>query len=429
MGYCDSNGPKHARPAAHGLTPSRRRFSFLTATLIASIVATTAASAHADEAADIKAGMQKCLGMTGGTEVVLNCYRKLTDDFASPKATAAESAAAFAKKEAASTTPSPSREPATELAASAATPPSPGGWTPTHVRQVMIDNMELSYFTFGTGVHFGGDKTNTHMLYEGQIFHNIPIWPPSSSAGDANFWLDLPIRIGLRQLTIDSYPVRTPSFNPGLRAYWSPRETGLLRPEGKLTYYSLGVHHYSNGQEKLFNDPDKGTINTVDGSFNTNYVEAAAHLVTGKFQTAKEDNSHVPQEPWMRFAFRQHFYGTWEHGMRDEYPKRSLSAEVRSRDDVFGHLQFRLGATYGWGYSYVVKNDAPPCPPCANPVVQDVRARFSDKLNTTAEAIFQLPKLGDLSFYLRYDHGYDYYNINFQNSINRLQIGFAAKDW
>ena len=41
------------------------------------------------------------------------------------------------------------------------------------VRQVMKANLEPSYATVGSGVHAGGDRTTTAMLYEAQVFQNL----------------------------------------------------------------------------------------------------------------------------------------------------------------------------------------------------------------------------------------------------------------
>jgi len=290
-------------------------------------------------------------------------------------------------------------------------------------RRVITENMEVSYITARSGKRFEGDKTGGNLFYEGQIFKNIDwiAW----NWGNTDYWLDVPIRLGVRQLTDASRPVRTPSYNPGIRLYIAPKgQAGDAASDDVskkgLWYSSVGIHHYSNGQDGQSTLPD-GSVNTSSGSFNTNYAEAALHV-----------RKNMGPFNWARLALRQHFYGTFEPFEHDQYEKRHLSLEARTRECSFfpnlpTHLKFT--GIYGWGYHYVVKNDTFP--------EQNIKAGARDKLNLTAELIAR-PNFGealswkkwkDLALYLRYDYGYDYYNINFQHRINRLQIGVVTTNF
>ena len=104
------------------------------------------------------------------------------------------------------------------------------------------------------------------MLYEGQIFHNLSVRDDVLLGLD--YWLDVPIRIGLRQLTESSFPVWTPSFNPGLRLYLASHDEGTLEDKQPKWYYSFGLHHYSNGQD--------GRSIGADGLANTRGVESGS---------------------------------------------------------------------------------------------------------------------------------------------------------
>ena len=217
----------------------------------------------------------------------------------------------------------------------------------------------------------------------------------------------------VRQLNVPSKPVRTPGFNPGLRVYWYENgDKGNAGSDYPLNYYSFGLHHYSNGQEGISNNPD-GSVNVVDGSFNTNYAEFAWHRTWG------EDNS------WMRIAFRQHFYGTFETFQNGQYEHRHVSVEYQwpsfGGNIIFwpARYQFKVTETLGHGYDYVVKNEV-------NPSL-DIKAKPIDKLHSTLELTIGPEKWTEMSLFLRYDYGYDYYNINFQNRMNRLQIGLIGR--
>lgn len=333
----------------------------------------------------------------------LDCYSQLTLDLRAQRE----------KQVQAGKTPTPT---ATEIAARE----RPG----KAIADVIEAHFDPSYVTLSSGKGFGGDQTNRKMLYEAQLFHSFSLGAKYTNDGWFKWHVDVPVRLGLRQLTEDSYPVRTPSYNPGLRFIvvpHGPSGSGMefRQPGEQLTYFSLGLHHHSNGQEgvsKLPRTPSDGTANTRNGNFNTNYVEAAAHWF----------NKGNPVE-WARLAVRQHFYKTFDEIQVNQYPKNEFIAELRSKDFHFlGErfpLELRLTERYGTGYRFIRDNELAPS--------TSTPARVSDKLHSTLE-MFIKPHGGvldsiALGFYFRYDIGYDYYNINFQNRINRLQIGLATK--
>jgi hypothetical protein len=287
---------------------------------------------------------------------------------------------------------------------------------PTHagregLRDAILEHLDPSYITASSGVRLGSDKSPSNLLYEAQINENIAIYDSVSRGRADNFWLDAPVRLAVRQLTEASLPVRTPSFNPGLRLTWAP--------QSRLNqYYSLGLYHYSNGQDGDGTLPD-GSLNTSSGTFNTNYLELTANQ--------RYLSGRGPLE-WSKVAFRNHFYGTFEPYQRDQYPRHQLIVGLHSIPFKFTspilpslfntEVQLRLTGIIGSGYRYVVKNDVTPG--------KTTEARFSDRLNTRLEVLTKVKLIAQLQLYLRYDYGYDYYNIHFQQRINRFQIGVAA---
>jgi hypothetical protein len=125
------------------------------------------------------------------------------------------------------------------------------------VRTVIVENFEKTYITAGSGLRLGGDHTAKDIMYEGQVFANLNWLQPGSEDVGLKQWVDIPIRIQVRQLTSESKPVRTPSYNPGLRWYGWYKDSG----EKALSYYSVGLFHYSNGQDS--------PAALADGSANT----------------------------------------------------------------------------------------------------------------------------------------------------------------
>lgn len=278
------------------------------------------------------------------------------------------------------------------------------------LRHVITANLERSYLTFGSGFRFSGDDSRSNLVFEGQLFENFSWFVLDKK----KIWVDVPIRIGVRMVDSRSRPVRTPSFNPGLRILgdWNSE------PHQRLQYWSVGIHHYSNGQDGEAVDAT-GNPNLDDGSFSTNYLELAVHRAwQGK------------GIEWARLGWRYHFSRS-ERGLRNQYEKAHLALSARTRDlQVFGVPTFvTYTGTYSYsGREYVIWNEVDPS--------RNVKAKGTDNLHTTLE-LMMIPNSflwwdspwRDICLFARYDYGYDYYNIHFQTKINRLQVGIASTNF
>ena len=266
--------------------------------------------------------------------------------------------------------------------------------------KLIYQGLEPSYVTPSAGLRMGGDHSPGNLLYEAQIVSNFSLHRWSHQEGRWNMRVDVPVRLEVRQLTSDSKPVRTPSYNPGLRLY--------AYPDDALQYLSFGAFHYSNGQDGVSYNPD-GSVNTVNGSFSTNYLELAY---------ARSFDSNAADGSW-RLSFRNDFYGTWDKAQQYQYPRRQLELQASlpiPRTD----LLLRLATRYRAGFGYVVYN---PVQPGLNQP-----ARFGDHWQQSLQLWCKCKPIfdEDVRVYLRYDLGHDDYNINFQNRINRLMVGLAA---
>jgi hypothetical protein len=280
------------------------------------------------------------------------------------------------------------------------------GLTTDDVRKVVVENFEKTYITAGSGLRLGGDQTAKNIMYEGQIFANLNWLQPGNENAGLKQWVDIPIRIQVRQFTSESRPVRTPSYNPGLRWYGWYKD----KRDRALTYYSAGLFHYSNGQDGPSTLPD-GSVNTQNGSFSTNYIEVSGSRTNERFWIQ-----------WMSLELRQHFIGTWEPFQHEQYEKGHVTARLRSQQFMLlAPSQIGLSGTYSYGRTFVVKNDVDPS--------RNVDATVRDNLSATVELNVKPTGWKDLAFYLRYDIGYDYYNINFQNRMNRIQLGLSSTNF
>ena len=272
------------------------------------------------------------------------------------------------------------------------------------VATLISDGYDPSYFGIASGLRLGSDQSPGNLLYEAQLAKQVQIHE-FETTNFGNFRWDAPVRFVVRQLDVKSKPVRTPTFNAGMRLYQ------YAGPKADH-YYSFGLFHYSNGQEGR-PTTHEGIVNTLDGSFNTNYAEFAYGRRVNHLDSA-------------RVLFRQHFYGTWDDAQPNQYPHRYLEAQWVHR---FGGSSDQLAATsmrttlqYRWGYGYRVWNPVVPA--------LDERVRFQDRFQLSIEllggTLAKKMTTLDIFPYVRWDYGYDPYNINFQHRMNRIMLGLAA---
>jgi len=222
----------------------------------------------------------------------------------------------------------------------------------------------------------------------------------------------LPVRLQVRQYRSDSSPVKTPSYNPGIRMYYT---RGSWTDRDRLFYLSAGLHHYSNGQSGPHYNTD-GTINTENGSFSSDYTELSFYW----------DGPRT----WTKLNLRTYLVSkhlTWEPE-QSHYYERGV-AEVTWRYDPTGQLGARgmppkhrgpalqLTGAFKYGRDHVAPG---------------VNASLKDNLQWTAEAIVPAWKQfrwQDVRFYLRYDRGYDPYNIHYREKLDRVQVGIVASNF
>ncbi|MFQ5579561.1 MAG: hypothetical protein ACE5FZ_03035 [Nitrospiria bacterium] len=287
--------------------------------------------------------------------------------------------------------------------------PHPKTKTQSPFDQEILAHLDSTYVTVLGGIDLDNNLKVDDIYYEAEFNINYVWWKTeTSSTKKHNLQLHLPVRLQIRQFTSTSSPVRTPSYNPGLRIYyWNKSWTEA----GRFTYLSLGFHHYSNGQQGPHFKVD-GSINTETGSFSSEYVELAAHHRNDAWFAAT----------W-RIAYRSFLTGgTWEPEQDNQYPSKELHLATHSRPffERWSPTSFRIDLGYKMGRDFTVKNPVDGS--------KNVRADFEDNLQIKFEALMAIRyfRWKDISWYMRYDYGYDYYNINYQERINRIQFGLAG---
>jgi len=273
----------------------------------------------------------------------------------------------------------------------------------------ITDYFELNYISPSGGFDTSGNIDVGDLLYEAQLYTHLNWWNNYKQENDSQHRsiltrLYVPVKIQLRQYSTFSNPVKTPTFNPGLKMYFIPRD--FFNTPDDFSYVSFGFHHYSNGQNGSHIDPDTNEVNTENGSFSSDYVELSLYSVNDS-----------PIE-WMKLNARAYLTGlTWEEEQTDYYENFLLEISGRSKtatiptgwwlEDIY--IQSSLG--YKFGRKYIDHNED---------------AEFLDNLQFSAEVVARPERWVDMKLFARVDIGYDNYNIYYRNQTVRLQVGFTG---
>ncbi|MAE71482.1 MAG: hypothetical protein CME06_13570 [Gemmatimonadetes bacterium] len=313
-----------------------------------------------------------------------------------------------------------------------------GGMMPSYGKPVLADEgdpaenaatimksyLDPSYITVGGGLSTGGDVGSEDLWFEADLNNHFQVLRINS------FLLTLNPRVRLRMYRDDSAPVRTPSFMPGLAAFWTIScGQGQGSSNDSFWYPYLMLSHHSNGQAGAFYAEDEivasedekvraGHVNTISGSFSTNFIRAGVGWV--------QDVNYIPtsMEVWTRWH-------PLEENRTDEldgqYEKVAIGMSFRSAPKQYGLTKtWKYKAMGGISYSWGQRGNNITDPKGANPIVTEVDTHDRVSLELTASARPPWSWTTRLGVFMRYDYGYDYYNIRFQQRLNRLQIGFAA---
>jgi hypothetical protein len=252
----------------------------------------------------------------------------------------------------------------------------------------------------------------------------------------------------IRQLTekaAASQPVRTPSFMPKLTAQFlaarrlGGRDYGVGANDA-LDALVIGVDgtfgHYSNGQAGCFRAnerreagsddcvrdpaalPGSDTLNTIDGSFSTWYLEAQMHVRFARFRDARALvtvtlDGGVDWHP----AFLAPIGGM-----------DTALAAVYGRWRPFGGLEVARRSEWGCPSVFILR-----WVPCgigrvrASSRVEYIGTRPLDvaPVTTTAELAWTFARYAGFGPIVRVHQGQDYYNIALGHELNVIQYGFT----
>ena len=296
------------------------------------------------------------------------------------------------------------------------------------------------------GTYFFNHVPRSDLVFEGQIAPRIIILDSIADAagrvlsGGAQWgWqLSATPMVKLRMFDETSSPVRTPSYMPKGTVQLA-RMRNLSRADaddeaqrykGPVEMWLLDVipfGHHSNGQNGcLFNEQVRNaedecvnltgaselTVNKIDGSFSTNYIEAG--LFYGRMHLASRTDAPEYATAW-----------EWRAGGGIELnPSGFLGGGI---DD---ELADRYGQTRLFIESTFARRDLWRCGRAEAQLdlqyIHDTPAGIP-ALKAMFEALCLPRQWGGAGLFVRFYRGQDYYNLGFAESITRLQFGFTLQ--
>ncbi|MCK5520968.1 MAG: hypothetical protein KAI81_07635 [Candidatus Marinimicrobia bacterium] len=272
----------------------------------------------------------------------------------------------------------------------------------------ILANSETGYLTF-----LGGMGNIESLWFEGVLV-------PSYSLRiheDAKWGTVLVPKIVIRMYRLDSQPVNTPSYMPQISFYYQVNDP--TDNFNNLFYIFARFVHHSNGQDGDFFNED-GSLNKNSGDFSTNYFEVGAFLTkllaprlnaTEFYRTSLEFHPH-----FLQYYPLYDLYGNlrWHNDIQlFKISMRSFRSIFTGTDDINytktekrPTIRARLNTTLIFGEM----NGAS-------------ALDLSKRLSVSATLSYHPALLRDVRIFAQYYYGQDYYNMDFDNTLNVLRVG------
>ncbi len=268
-----------------------------------------------------------------------------------------------------------------------------------------------SYATVLGGLNFApGHGKWDGLLFEADINQH---WHSQPRYFKKKCFFKINPRVRLRTSKEKSSPVRTPSFMPNITLFFGFGKAADTTTS--LTYYSIMLSHHSNGQAGEFYNPDS-SINLQTGSFSTNFFDFGINRIWG--------GSRLLQA-WTRLSLIWHPGFNRSDELEDQYEELKIAlttSTIRGTRRIGGfHLEFNGYISYtckGLEYTFI--------PGGGINSGTAIKADWNDRINWGLNMSFGRQNDGDFRYFVKYDHGYDYYNIHFWRKLRRIQVGIVA---
>jgi len=291
-------------------------------------------------------------------------------------------------------------------------------------RCIIDTNLEPSYITAGAGINISAGRNGygkwDDQIFEAELNQHLHFFNTPKTWVWKGFMKINP-KVQLRMANVESSPVKTPGFLPrGTYFFWFKNK----EKRDSFTYYSIMLSHHSNGQAGDFYTED-GRVNTDNGSFSTNFIELANYQYKRKY---------LPE--WTKFSLQWHPGFNREDGLEEQYEELKIGISIRTTKKSLGSLWPKAAewaSASDWNFklfssiSYVLAGrDYIIAPNDGFPQIKPVKADWYDNINVSLNLCVKPSIFKDMYLFIKYDFGYDYYNINFQHEFNRIQFGVAG---
>lgn len=269
-------------------------------------------------------------------------------------------------------------------------------------RSIRANQVE-SYITFGQG--FGNLEP---LVFEALI---APYFLLRTNL-EARLGATISSPIILRMQAKESFPVRTPSYMPGITFY-------LQLPEREIgnhtsSYLFLTLEHHSNGQFEPFFNED-GIYNTESGDFSTNFLELGVFVnrnllpfenTVDYFRTSIEWHPDIGRSADLKGRYS---FFRWHNSFRIfRFPGQKALLEKPINTEI-PRVQTRVETSWLFGN-------------LGDASFLDLYERF----NLSVTLAYRPRVLTDVSLFVNFYTGKDYYNMHFFRRINTFRFGLQA---
>ncbi|MBN2167036.1 MAG: hypothetical protein JW717_12215 [Marinilabiliaceae bacterium] len=266
---------------------------------------------------------------------------------------------------------------------------------------------EPSYITFAGGI---GNIEN--LIFEANI---IPYYLLSINQ-ESRWGIELSPQVILRMYNIYSLPVRTPSFMPRATVFYQFRKNKTNADYNDIFGY-LTLCHHSNGQEDSFFNADSSTVNVNSGNFSTNMIEGGVFL-------SRPNRFNPYSVHYLKLSSVYHFQHIDE--LENKMGDLRFFADIQTTVDLTKTLEYLNIRVSHQNKKSAILNFSSRIGWIAGPLSDadniDVK-RLIFKHTISYKPTF----MSDVTFFVQYYYGQDYYNIYFARQLNVLRFGITAK--
>lgn len=266
--------------------------------------------------------------------------------------------------------------------------------------QAVRSAQDESYITFGQGI-----GNLDALIFEAFVTPNFLL----RTSTDSRWGAVLTPAVLLRMKAEESFPVQTPGYKPQLTFYHQIGTYNYSRY--RINFLFVKLAHHSNGQEEPFYLIN-GEVNLKSGNFSTNFIEIGAFfnkklnlkgLKGSAFRSSLEIHPDLDRSPELNGKYS---FFRWHNQFRIFF---------LSRDEEFAAVnsnpRFQTTMRTSWLFGNMDEHG-----------FFDAGSRLV--LSVTGE--YRPEFLKDVSLFVNFYSGEDYYNIHFGKKIVALRFGLQA---